>query len=279
MQYLSPIPTLGLVPQLDHLLIDLLYSLEEHDWQRTTMARQWSVKDVTAHLLQGTIQGLTHGRDGYFPKDAPASSQYTDLVNYINKRNASWIQVMGWVSPAVLTDLLKQVQPQYYQYLSGLDPHTEAVFPVSWAGEKVSKNWFHIAREYTEKWHHQQQIREAVNRTPPLYASHFYEPVIDTFMRGLPHHYASFKAPKNSLLAINITGMEQRKWMLLYEKGQWHLLAELNRPVDASITLPYRLTWKIFTKAVDYNLVKDTVHVEGNEELALHLLKMVSVMA
>jgi uncharacterized protein (TIGR03083 family) len=279
MQTLTPLRTLDLFPQLDHLLIDLLNSLQEHDWQRATLAKQWSVKDVAAHLLQGTIQGLTHGRDGYFSKDAPASSQYNELVNYINKRNANWIQVMGWVSPAVLTDLLKKVLPQYYQYLSGLDPHTEAAFPVSWAGEEVSKNWFHIAREYTEKWHHQQQIRQAVNRTAPLYASHLYEPVIDTFMRGLPHHYSSFKAPKSSLLEINITGMNHRKWLLLYEKSEWQLLAELNRPVDASITIPYKLAWKIFTKATDFNTVKDVVHIEGREELALHLLKMVSVTA
>ncbi|MEJ7682555.1 MAG: hypothetical protein WKG06_32810 [Segetibacter sp.] len=29
-----------------------------------------------------------------------------------------------------------------------------------WAGEKKSKNWFHIAREYTEKWHHQMSSRQ-----------------------------------------------------------------------------------------------------------------------
>jgi hypothetical protein len=35
---------------------------------------------------------------------------------------------------------------------------------VAWAGEAESKNWFHVARDYSEKWHHQQQIREAVSQ-------------------------------------------------------------------------------------------------------------------
>jgi hypothetical protein len=48
--------------------------------------------------------------------------------------------------------------------LKELDPFAEAIFSVGWAGEEKSLNWFHIAREYTEKWHHQQQIRLAVGQ-------------------------------------------------------------------------------------------------------------------
>ena len=44
------------------------------------------------------------------------------------------------------------------------DPDAPAVFSVAWAGEDKSAHWFDVAREYTEKWHHQQQIRDAVGR-------------------------------------------------------------------------------------------------------------------
>jgi hypothetical protein len=42
------------------------------------------------------------------------------------------------------------------------DPFAMAPYGVSWAGEEKSANWFDTAREFTERWHHQQQIRLAV---------------------------------------------------------------------------------------------------------------------
>ena len=59
---------------------------------------------------------------------------------------------------------------------------------VAWAGDKQSPNWFDIAREYTEKWLHQQHIREAVGQ-PVLDERRWLFPVLDTFMRALPHVY------------------------------------------------------------------------------------------
>jgi len=60
---------------------------------------------------------------------------------------------------------------------------------VSWAGEEESANWFDTAREFTERWHHQQQIRLAVNK-PGIVTREFYFPVLDCFMRALPYAYA-----------------------------------------------------------------------------------------
>ena len=48
-----PIVTLPLFPELDRLLLELLRGLPPADWQRPTLARQWSVKDIVAHLLDG----------------------------------------------------------------------------------------------------------------------------------------------------------------------------------------------------------------------------------
>ena len=35
---------------------------------------------------------------------------------------------------------------------------------VIWAGSDPAPMWLRVAREYTERWHHQQQIREALGR-------------------------------------------------------------------------------------------------------------------
>src|SRR5688572_32295034 len=44
---------------------------------------------------------------------------------------------------------------------------------------------FDTAREFTERWHHQQQIRLATNR-PGIMTRELYYPVLDCFMRALP---------------------------------------------------------------------------------------------
>jgi hypothetical protein len=39
--------------------------------------------------------------------------------------------------------------------------------PVTWAGPEPAPIWLDIAREYTERWLHQAQVRDAT-RNPPL---------------------------------------------------------------------------------------------------------------
>ena len=61
-----------------------------------------------------------------------------------------------------MIDLLAVTGPQDAAYQGSLDPHAPALFNVAWAGEQTSPNWFDIGQEYTERWHQQEQIREAV---------------------------------------------------------------------------------------------------------------------
>ena len=60
------IETLPLFAELDCLLLELLRSLTPADWQRPTPARQWTVQDVAAHLLDDSLRTLSMLRDGHF---------------------------------------------------------------------------------------------------------------------------------------------------------------------------------------------------------------------
>jgi uncharacterized protein (TIGR03083 family) len=82
-----PINTLPLFSVLDEKLLALLRSLTPADWQRPTLARQWTVKDVAAHLLDGNLRTLAMLRDGYFG-EAPDDVGYDGLVAYLNRLNA-----------------------------------------------------------------------------------------------------------------------------------------------------------------------------------------------
>ena len=159
---LGPLITAHLFPTLDARLIDLLRSLAPDDWERQTIAPRWKVKDVAAHLLHTQLRKLSFGRDGYAPSPRPAIASDRDLVSFIDRLNAEGVTVYRRLSPAVLIAWMEQTSREAAKYYASLDPFAPARFGVSWAGESVSANWFDIARELTERWHHQQQIRLAV---------------------------------------------------------------------------------------------------------------------
>ncbi len=273
-----PVQALHLFPLLEKKLIELLHSLTPEEWNRGTIARLWTVKDVAAHLLDGNIRLVSMLRDGYF--DDPPGNIYTyeDLVGYLNGLNAGWVKAMKRVSPALLIALLEQTGGKlYYQQLQNLDSFADAIFPVSWAGETNSANWFHIAREYTERWHHQQQIREAVDK-PGIQTKELYQPVLDTFMLALPHTYRHTEAAADTVVQITLRGEAGGDWFLV-KKEKWELSAINSRPVAACVGIPAAVAWKLFTKSWRKKEVADFITMEGDERLANVFFDTVAVMA
>lgn len=194
MKPVEPIYTVERFPLLHTALLTLLRTLSDEDWRKPTVARLWTVKDIVAHLLDTEIRRLALQRDGLTPlePETPIAS-YRDLIAFLNQLNADWVKAARRISPALLIDFLASTGPQVYDFLKTLDPFAPALFPVAWAGEETSPNWFDIAREYTEQWHHQQQIRDAVG-APGLTMRPWLHPVLDTFVRGLPHRYKDVDA-------------------------------------------------------------------------------------
>jgi hypothetical protein len=104
-----------------------------------------------------------------------------------------------------LIDMIKKACEQSADFHESLDPFAPAAFNVSWAGEQTSLNWFDTARELTERWHHQQQIRLATSR-PEIMTPELYHPVLDCFVRGLPHAYRDVNAPAGTVSRLEISG-------------------------------------------------------------------------
>ena len=171
----GPLLTAHLFPTLDDRLIDLLRALSPDDWERQTIAPRWKVKDVAAHLLDTQLRTLSFGRDGYTLSPPPAIASDRDLVAFIDRLNADGVTVYRRFSPSLLIAWIERTSREAAAYYASLDPFGPARFGVSWAGESVSANWFDLARELTERWHHQQQLRLAVEdstaaiMTPELY--------------------------------------------------------------------------------------------------------------
>src|SRR5258707_12794436 len=77
--------------------------------------------------------------------------------------------------------------------------------PVSWVGPAPAPVWLDIAREYTEQWMHQAQIRDAIG-VGGIRERRLFAPVLATFMLALPHALRGVIAPEGTRLRVVITG-------------------------------------------------------------------------
>lgn len=273
-----PIPTIHLFPRLDEKLMELLRSLRPEDWSRHTVARQWTVKDVATHLLDGNIRMLSIVRDNFFGEAPGKVESYQDLVDFLNRLNADWVKATKRMSPSVLIELLEVTGKEYSACVSKLDPFKPAVFSVAWAGEEQSLNWFHVAREYTEKWHHQQQIREAVNK-PGIMSREFYYPLIDTFMQALPHTYRNIHAQLDQAVQVTVTSESGGDWFLVYKDSGWVLQKERPGQIVSAVVIDPDTAWKLLTRAVSGSEAAKKIKFSGDDSLGKPILSMLSVMA
>ncbi len=272
----SPIQTAHLFPKLEALLLELLESLSPDDWLRPTLAPKWTVKDVAAHLLDTELRLLSMARDGY-RREQPAIASNADLVAFVNRLNAEGVAVLGRLSPAVLVSLLRAASPQLCAYVASLDPFAPAAFGVSWAGEQQSANWFDTAREYTERWHHQQQIRLATNK-PGAMTRELYFPVLDCFMRALPFAYRDVPVPAGTLVQVNVSGDAGGTWYLHRAPDAWKLLASAAGTKAAEVTIPQEIAWRIFTKGIDRQSATQQMRFEGDAALGRPLLRAIAIV-
>lgn len=272
----APILIADRIAVLDQKLIEVLETLSTEDWKKQTIAPNWTVEDVALHLLDGNIRILSIHRDGYIGVPPENISSYQDLLTYLNQLNADWIKATRRISPKLLIELLKITGKEVADYLTTIDVYAPALFSVAWAGEEISANWFHWAREYTEKWHHQQQIRLAVGKEKEMYAREYYHPHIETTMRALAHHYRNFTGKKNEVLSFEITGEGGGIWHLYHDGYKWIQTEDLT-VTENLITIEGEIAWRLFTKGIRKEEAR--IKVQGNKDAGEHLLSMLAVMA
>ena len=274
---LPPILTAHLFPKLDGMLMELLRSLAPEDWERQTVSPKWKVKDVAAHLLDTALRGVSIGRDGYVA-ESPAINSSVDLWAFINRLNSEGVNIYCRLSPLVLIRLVEVAAKSLAEYQASRDPYAMAPYGVSWAGEEISPNWFDTAREFTERWHHQQQIRLAVNQ-PGIMTRELYHPVLDCFLRGLPFTYRNSSAKTGTLLRFTVSGECGGIWYLYRAEEVWQLIEAPTGEAASETTIPQEIAWRIFTKGIDRQSALAQVKVSGDASLGLHVLGMVSIVA
>jgi uncharacterized protein (TIGR03083 family) len=250
---MHPILTAHLFAPLHYELMSLLRRIRDEEWSTPTAAGSWTVKDLTAHLLDTALRRLSEVPIQDFEPNAA---------------NRDWIVAMQRISPRILVELMDRYGAEQAAYLASLDPFAKAMWGVTWAGEDESPVWFDVARELTERWHHQQQIRDALGR-PPLFEP-FLRPVIETFVRGVPHAYRGFEAAEGTSVALRIND----SWTVRREEREWTLFSGEDLDAAVVITIDPDSAWRLFTKG----RAQHEPRVEGDRRLAEPLLKMICVI-
>jgi hypothetical protein len=203
-------------------------------------------------------------------------------MDHLHHLNATWTQALRRVSPQLLIRWLESTGEELASLMEGLDPFAPALFAVAWAGENRSANWFDIAREYTEKWHHTQQIFEATGKPSSITTRSLFHPCLDTFMRALPFTYRNVQAEPGSVVAVTIQGEAGGTWLLERGANAWGQVAQAPRPPRATVSLGQESAWKLVTRRRDRatTLARfPDITIAGEMELGLPFLDMVSMMA
>ncbi len=263
-------------PLLDELL-GLLARLSDHEWQRATVAGAWRVRDVVAHLIDGDLRKIAVYRDGHVLPIAESIQSEADLGRFVNQLNAGGVAWAARLSPRLLLELAAVTGRWVCEVIEHLPPHGESIFPVSWAGESRSENWMDIGREYTERWHHQQQIRNAVS-APLLIEPRWMDPLLDFSVRALPHAFRDVAGAESDSLLLVVDGREETTWSLVREPDGWDIHPGAVDAPTTRVAMVGDTAWRVFYNALPPEAALARCKVEGAPRLAEALVRSRSVI-
>jgi uncharacterized protein (TIGR03083 family) len=271
----DPILVADRFPALLDALLNLLEPLSAEEWSRPTVASGWTVKDIALHLLGDDVGLLSGKRDHFTDGSAPAAP--ADLVRWINQRNGQWVQAARRMSPRLLCDLLRSTGEQVNAFLPTLDMFATGM-AVTWAGTDPAPVWLDVAREFTERWHHQQHIRDALGR-PGCTEAQYLAPVLATFVHALPVTYQSNEAPPGVTVSVTITGEAGGIWTVKREEARWSLWSGKPEQPDAEVIMPEETAWRLFTKGISKKQAGIRTWLAGDVDLAEQALNTLSILA
>ena len=275
---LRPLDTRAMFRPVSSALVTLLRVLTPEDFDLPTVAGTWTVRDVLAHLVDLTLRRVSFHRDRMVPPPPPFPiTGEQDFVKFINWLNHEWVDTTRRLSPRVLTELFDLASDDLATFLEALPIDAPALFGVSWAGEQISEGWFDIGREFTELWHHQMQIRLAVD-APPLNGPRYLRAVLEISIRGLPHAYRDVPAKVGDTVAIEVNGNSGGVWTLRKDPDRWTLWAGAAGNASTVVRMSDEDAWRLLFNALPASLAPAALRIEGRAELAAPLLQARSVI-
>jgi uncharacterized protein (TIGR03083 family) len=262
----EPVLVVDLFPDERRELLALLESLAPDTWSTSTVAGDWTVKDIAAHLVADDLGRLSSQRDG---QRGPIVAE-ADLQAYIDRRNAEWVTSMRRISPRVLISLLRFGGDETQALFGSLDPFALGG-PVSWAGPEPAPIWLDLAREFTERWHHQQQIRDAVGART-LDDPMFLRPVLATFAFALRVPFSGVEAPAGIAVELAVEGPSGGHWTIARAAHGWELLIGRSEAPTAVVRMDEDTAWRMYVRVLSRAQIEERSSFEGDVGLASRVL-------
>jgi len=138
--------------------------------------------------------------------------------------------------------------------------------------------WLDVAREYTERWLHQQHIRDGVGK-PGLTDRRFLGPVLSAFVYALPQAYRSTAATHGTVVGLHISGEAGGDWSLVREGEGWRLYEGGTPKPQARVTMDDSTAWRLFTKGIIPEEAAQSISFEGDRALGEQMLRAVAIIA
>jgi uncharacterized protein (TIGR03083 family) len=264
---------------LDRELARLLAGQPTAAWDTRTVAGDWTVRDVVAHLADTALRRVSAQRDGYLPgPDTPIDGP-RGLVEYLNGLNAEWVTAMRRLSPPVLLAAFEWSSALLAEVVEATPLDAPALWPVAWAGETRSTMAFDLARDYTERWHHQAQVRDALGLPRPL-EPRWFGPLLDAIRPAIPYGYREVFAGEGTAVEIVVSGETARRWRLQRGPQDWAIGDAMTGapPPRTRVTLPGDVAWRLFFNALEHGAARRQAQVDGDAALAEPLFRVRSVM-
>ncbi|MFC9995433.1 maleylpyruvate isomerase family mycothiol-dependent enzyme [Nocardia sp. NPDC127526] len=270
-----PVDTRPLFPQERQALLELLATLDTEQWAKPTVCPGWAVRDVTAHILNDYVRRISGNRDRY------AGAAFTageSLPAYLTRVNEEFVQAMRQCSPQTMIDLLAHLGPQLDQVWAATDLSGPAHLDVSWAGPGASPAWLDIAREYTEFWVHQQQIRDAVAR-PGADSVALMHPVLVTFLHALPYALRDHARPAGTAITVEITGPAGGRWNVVNNGAAWILTAAPADDMVATLRTNQDTLWRLASRGITVDQARHRTELRGDRVLTDAATTLLAVVA
>ncbi|HEV2087944.1 MAG TPA: maleylpyruvate isomerase family mycothiol-dependent enzyme [Cryptosporangiaceae bacterium] len=248
-------------------LVGLLDSLDAREWTASTPCPAWSVHELAVHVLHDDVRRLSAQRDGHAGSSLSAST-LDELADALDEVNRQWVRTVApALSPRLTVEALAWLAAASEALLTGLTPDQEGP-TVAWAGSGPHPNWLDVAREFTERWVHQQQIREAVGQ-PGLAGREYVEPVVDTFARALPASLP--ERPPGTEVQLRVSRPVDRSWTVRCVSSGWRFV-ELSASPAAVVELPAETLWRRAVRMTSREQAVRNAHVDGDPHLAAAVL-------
>ncbi|MFI1913850.1 maleylpyruvate isomerase family mycothiol-dependent enzyme [Nocardia sp. NPDC020380] len=270
-----PLDTRPLFPLERQTLLELLGSLDAADWAKPTVCPGWDVRDVTAHILNDYLRRISGSRDEY---GGAVFDEGETLPAYLTRVNDEFVRAMRQCSPPLMIDLLAHLGPQLDLVWAATDLTGPAHLNVSWAGPGTSPAWLDIAREYTEFWVHQQQIRDAVSR-PGADDRSLTHPVLVTFLHALPFALHDRIRPRGTAVRFEITGPAGGHWMAVSDGTSWDLTSTHIEDPAASVRMDQDTVWRLASRGITVETARQRAELHGDSELTEAATALLAVVA